>query len=84
MLESFTALTKQAGFTSGTIAEISKLTGSQGTELEKQCSSYARYELVAMNALNGTTFSEKQMLEDISKVSKDNINNIKKPTSSFN
>ena len=69
MLESFTALTKQAGFTSGTIAEISKLTGSQGTELENNVA-LMQGELVAMNALNGTTFSEKQMLEDISKVSK--------------
>lgn len=69
MLNSFTALTKQAGFTSKTIAQISKLTGSQGIELENNVA-LMQGELAAMNALNGTTFSEQQMLEEIGSISK--------------
>ena len=71
-LESFTALTAQAGFSEETIGNIAKLTGAQGDEINDNVA-LLQGELAAMNAVNGTTFSTKQMLEDIGKINKSTL-----------
>tara|TARA_B100001093_G_scaffold237161_1_gene227278 strand:+ start:5465 stop:8248 length:2784 start_codon:yes stop_codon:yes gene_type:complete len=71
-LESFTALTAQAGFSEETIGNITKLTGAQGNEINDNVA-LLQGELSAMNAVNGTTFSTKQMLEDIGKINKSTL-----------
>ena len=71
-LESFTALTAQAGFSEETIGDIAKLTGAQGDEINNNVA-LLQGELAAMNAVNGTTFSTKQMLEDIGKINKSTL-----------
>ena len=69
LLQSFTALTAQAGFTEETIGNIAKITGTQGDELNNNVA-LMEGQLEVMNAQNGTSFSSKQLLEGISKVSK--------------
>ena len=69
MLESFTALTKQAGFSEEAIGNIAVVTGTQGKELESNLA-LMQGQLAVMNAQNGTSFSEKQLVQDIGKISK--------------
>ena len=69
LLQSFTALTTQAGFTEETIGNIAKITGTQGDELNNNVA-LMEGQLEVMNAQNGTSFSSKQVLEGIGKVSK--------------
>lgn len=69
MLESFTALTKQAGFSAETIGNMAAITGTQGKELENNLA-LMQGQLTVMNAQNGTSFSEKQLVEDIGKINK--------------
>ena len=72
MKEAFTGLTAQAGFSEETIGNISKLTGAQGNELKNNVA-LLQGELGAMNAVNKTSFSTKQMLEDIGKINKSTL-----------
>tara|TARA_R110001592_G_scaffold53769_1_gene164832 strand:+ start:3682 stop:6870 length:3189 start_codon:yes stop_codon:yes gene_type:complete len=69
LVQSFTALTTQAGFTEETIGNIAKITGTQGDELNNNVA-LMEGQLEVMNAQNGTSFSSKQVLEGIGKVSK--------------
>tara|TARA_Y100000592_G_C5481413_1_gene325768 strand:- start:5244 stop:8324 length:3081 start_codon:yes stop_codon:yes gene_type:complete len=69
MLESFTALTKQAGFSAEAISDIAVITGTQGKELENNVA-LMQGQLAVMNAQEGTSFSTKQVLEGIGKISK--------------
>ncbi len=69
MLESFTALTKQAGFSEEAVGNLAVITGTQGKELENNLA-LMQGQLTVMNAQNGTSFSEKQLLEGIGKISK--------------
>ena len=69
LVQSFTALTTQAGFTEETIGNIAKITGTQGDELNSNVA-LMEGQLEVMNAQNGTSFSSKQVLEGIGKVSK--------------
>ena len=69
MLESFTALTKQAGFSEEAVGNLAVITGTQGKELESNLA-LMQGQLTVMNAQNGTSFSEKQLLEGIGKISK--------------
>jgi hypothetical protein len=69
LLQSFTALTTQAGFTEETIGNIAKITGTQGDELNSNVA-LMQGQLTVMNAQEGTSFSTKQLLEGIGKVSK--------------
>ncbi len=69
LVQSFTALTAQAGFTEETIGNIAKITGTQGDDLKDNVGTL-QGQLDVMNAQEGTSFSTKQLLEGISKVSK--------------
>ena len=69
LLQSFTALTAQAGFTEESMISIAKITGTQGKELESNVA-LMQGQLEVMNAQEGTSFSTKQLLEGIDKVSK--------------
>ena len=69
LVQSFTALTTQAGFTEETIGNIAKITGTEGDELNNNVA-LMEGQLEVMNAQNGTSFSSKQVLEGIGKVSK--------------
>jgi hypothetical protein len=69
MLESFTALTKQAGISEETVSNIAVITGTQGKGLENNIA-LMQGQLEVMNAQEGTSFNSKQTLEDIGKVSK--------------
>jgi hypothetical protein len=69
LVQSFTALTTQAGFTEETIGNIAKITGTQGDDLQDNVG-ILQGQLDVMNAQEGTSFSTKQVLEGISKVSK--------------
>jgi hypothetical protein len=69
MLESFTALTKQAGFSEESVSNLAVVTGTQGKELESNLA-LMQGQLTVMNAQNKTSFSEKQLLEGIGKISK--------------
>ena len=69
LLESFTELTNQAGFSAEAIGNIAVLTGTQGDELKNNVA-LMQGQLAVMNAQEGTSFSEKQLLEDIGKISK--------------
>ena len=69
LLQSFTALTTQAGFTEETIGNIAKITGTQGDELNSNVA-LMQGQLTVMNAQEGTSFSTKQLLEGVGKVSK--------------
>ena len=69
LLQSFTALTAQAGFTEESMVSIAKITGTQGKELENNVA-LMQGQLEVMNAQEGTSFSTKQLLEGIDKVSK--------------
>lgn len=76
MLESFTKMTKQAGFTEETVATLAKVTGTQGTELEGNLA-LMQGEIGAMNALNKTSFSTKQVMEGIKEVNKGTLLTLK-------
>ena len=69
LVQSFTALTAQAGFTEETIGNIAKITGTQGDDLNSNVA-LMQGQLTVMNAQEGTSFSTKQLLEGIGKVSK--------------
>ena len=69
LLQSFTALTAQAGFTEESIANIAMLTGTQGDELNNNVS-LMQGELQVMNAQNKTSFSSKQLVEEIGNINK--------------
>lgn len=69
LVQSFTALTAQAGFTEETIGNIAKITGTQGDALMDNVGTL-QGQLEVMKAEEGTSFSTQQVLEGISKVSK--------------
>ena len=69
LLHTFTALTAQAGFTEESIGTLTVLTKSEGKELQNNLS-LMQGELLVMNKHNKTSFSTKQLTEDIGKVSK--------------
>ena len=69
LVQSFTALTSQAGFTEETIGNIAKITGTQGDALMDNVGTL-QGQLDVMKAEEGTSFSTQQVLEGISKVSK--------------
>jgi hypothetical protein len=69
LLQSFTALTAQAGFTQESIGNIAMLTGTQGDELKNNVS-LMQGELQVMNEQNKTSFSSKQLVEEIGKINK--------------
>lgn len=69
LVQSFTALTAQAGFTEETIGNIAKITGTQGDALMDNVGTL-QGQLDVMKAEEGTSFSTQQVLEGISKVSK--------------
>tara|TARA_Y100001972_G_scaffold96246_1_gene118675 strand:+ start:12873 stop:16040 length:3168 start_codon:yes stop_codon:yes gene_type:complete len=69
MLESFTALTKQAGISEETVSNIAVITGTQGEGLKSNIA-LMQGQLEVMNEQEGTSFNSFQTLEDIGKVSK--------------
>jgi hypothetical protein len=76
MLESFTKMTKQAGFTVETVSTLAKVTGTQGVELESNLA-LMQGEIGAMNALNKTSFSTKQVMEGMKEVNKGTLLTLK-------
>ena len=76
MLESFTKMTKQAGFTVETVSTLAKVTGTQGVELESNLA-LMQGEIGAMNALNKTSFSNKQFMEGMKEVNKGTLLTLK-------
>ena len=68
LVKDFTELSKQADISNEALATLSKITVATGTDLKKNTAEF-QGQVALLNAQNKTSMSEKQVLEEISKIS---------------
>jgi len=68
LLTDFTELSKQADISNEALAQLSKLTVATGGNLKDNTAEF-QGQVVLLNELNNTSMSEKQVLEEITKIS---------------